>query len=184
MESVSCVSDDRVSFFVCLRFFSCLHTASSFRCSTVCTHLFSCLSNFLYAVDGEGLQTKPCSMLLRAFELQRCSCVAIRQQASLCIQIEHWVSLFVFLFKRYTRFKRLHVGIDDELSLSQQVRSLFCHVKISGDSQSFCLSYVFFCSTLTVFFSFIRVSLPHINGACIPFVLRKFCYSSSFEFAP
>ena len=137
-------------------FFFRWHTASSFRCSTVCTHLFSCLSNFLYAVDGEGLQTKPCSMLLRAFELQRCSCVAIRQQASLCIQIEHWVSLFVFLFKRYTRFKRLHVGIDDELSLSEQVGSLFCHVKISGDSQSFCLSYVFFLQHIN------RISVFHM----------------------
>ena len=89
-------------------------------------------------------------MLLRAFELQRCSCVAIRQQASPCIQIDHWVILFVFLFKRYTRFKRLHVGIDDELSLSEQVGSLLCHVKISGDSQSFVLLYVFSCSTLKV----------------------------------
>ena len=64
---------------------------------------------------------------------------------------------FCFFFKRYTRFERLQVGIDDELSLSEQVGSLLCHVKISGDSQSFCLSYVFFCSTLAVFFSFICV---------------------------
>ena len=140
--------------FFCV-FFVPWHTSSSFLCSAVCTHLCSCLSNFLRAVDGEGLQTRPCWVLLRAFELQRCSCVAIRQQASRCIQIDHWVILFVFIFKRYTRFKRLQVGIDDELSLSEQVGSLLCHVKISGDSQSFCLSYVFFCSTLAVFFSFI-----------------------------
>ena len=33
------------------------HTASTFRCSAVCTQFFSCPSEFLCSVDGEGLQT-------------------------------------------------------------------------------------------------------------------------------
>ena len=75
---------------------------------------------------------------------------AIWQQLSLCIEIDHSVILFIFLFNRYTRCKRLHLGIDVELSLPEQVGSLLCHVKISGDSQSFVLLYVFSCSTLKV----------------------------------
>ena len=94
---------------------------------------------------------------------------AIWQQLTLCIEIDHSVILLMFFFNRYTRFKWLHVVIDVELSLPELVGRLLCHMKISGDCQSFGL--------------FSCVFLQHIKGACFLVVLRKFCHASSFDFA-
>ena len=57
--SVMCCRPSSLSSWLFVFRFFRWHTASSFRCSAVCTQLFMCLSEFLCTVDGEGLQTRP-----------------------------------------------------------------------------------------------------------------------------